>query len=126
MTHCRKRELHKPSACLKKALGAARQLLFSWQDHEEDLNQDHEEADDSWLWEEDNRQEVGEKYRTFMWQNLAQDRPQHYDGTQDGVNRVSTCLWLEQLRAEADILQWQCDHNEVVAPEPLEDPRVKT
>ena len=60
-----------------------------------------------------------------MWNSLAKDRPQHYDGSQDGVNRAATCLWLEQLKADADALQWQCDNNEAIAPEPIDDPRVK-
>lgn len=72
-------------------------------------------------WQHDLREE----YRKFLWESLARDRSQHYAGVERGINRRVTCLWLHQLQAEADIIQKQCDSEEIIPPEPKADPRVQ-
>ena len=68
--------------------------------------------------------ELRTEYRTYMWENLARDRAQHYDGVQMGVNRAKTCLWLHRLQIEADDLQKKCDADEEIGPTPEQDHRL--
>ena len=72
-------------------------------------------------WEHDLR----EAYRSQAWQLLCRDRPQHFAGISNGVDRTRTSKYLNALKSEADLLQSECDKEETINPEPLDDPRVK-
>ena len=66
-----------------------------------------------------------EDYRTHAWQILCCDRPQHFAGTWQGVDRIRTLALLDQLAKEADALQLQFDNNEAINPDPNQDPRIQ-
>ena len=69
--------------------------------------------------------QLREAFRRNVWKLLCRDRPQHFAGTNPGINRQATLQWLTELCAEADMLQSQCDGGEALNPLLSEDPRVK-
>ena len=66
-----------------------------------------------------------EDYRLNAWQVLCRDRAQHFAGTWHGVDRSRTLALLNELIAEADILQVKCDREDFLIDDPQADPRAK-
>ena len=66
-----------------------------------------------------------EDYRLNAWQVLCRDRAQHFAGTWHGVDRSRTLALLNELIAEADILQVKCDREDFLIDDPQADPCAK-